>query len=639
MPEWLTSPDGSIWHPQARLLGGDARLILSCALGSAVVYVAAWLFGSVGKKQREAAVALLHPQPPQIARGWKGKPLESTDLLAPADQSGLQIRAFDPSTGWHLATLEADTQHTIDTKLDLADSAAKLWCDSKWSQRRKLLNSILEWVIAEQDTIVRVACRDTGKTAVDAFFGEILPTSCKLKYLIANSENVLKPESRPSGNLLLLHKRSTVFHRPLGVCLASVSWNYPFHNILGPITAALASGNAIVVKPSEYVAFSTTYYVQCLHRILQKLNLPTSLITLVLCHPPLAPYLSRHPKINHITFIGSEGVGRKVMADASVNLTPVTLELGGKDPVVVLKSTRISEFASVFMRSVFQSVGQNCIGAERFVVHASLVDELIDTIKPRVAALRCGSWLEDTAQGRLESRTKDAATPDTADCGAMISPANFSKLESLIADAVKRGARLHHGGKRLSHPKWTDGSYFQPTLISHVTPDMPIAQEELFAPVFLIMSFDTLDDAVRLANSTRMGLGSSVFGNDRSEIAYVASRIQSGMVNVNDFGVSYLNQSLPFGGVKASGFGRFAGPEGLKGLCSTQVVVQDRLFQSVRTSIPPPVDYPLRDSWRAYEFVAGLHWLAFAPDWEASARGLWGVIREAIGWGGGKKSK
>ncbi|CAO1639280.1 unnamed protein product [Sympodiomycopsis kandeliae] len=631
MPQqWLASPDGSLFHPQAQILGRDARLLLSVLVGSALAYAASLLINRMAHNQKEAPVALLHPRPPQIAKGWQGKQLESTSLLGPDDQLGLQIRAFDPSTAWHLATLEADTKDTIDTKLDLATSAAHHYRQSSWPTRKKLLNSILEWVIAEQDTIVRVACRDTGKTAIDAVFGEILTTSAKLKYLTANAEEVLKPQVRPPGSVLMLHKKSTVHYRPMGVCLASVSWNYPFHNILGPITAALASGNAIVVKPSEHVAFSTTYYIQCLHRILQALDLPTSLVTLVLCHPPLAPYLTSHRQINHITFIGSEGVGRKVMADASANLTSVTLELGGKDPAVVLKSARIKEFHSVFMRAVFQSVGQNCIGIERFVVHQSLVDELVSLVKPRIEALQCGSWLQDTLRGSLEKRNHTAKDV-TVDCGAMISDANFDRLESLISQAVSQGAQLHCGGRRFSHPRWTGGHYFQPTLLSGVTPDMAIAQEEAFAPVFLIMSFDKLDEAISIANSTRMALGSSIFGEDRKEISYVQSRLHAGMTNINDFAVSYLNQSLPFGGVKSSGFGRFAGPEGLKGLCTTQVVVEDRLFSYIRTSIPPPVDYPISNSWRGYEFVVGLHWLAFGPDLETRVRGLWGVIREAIG--------
>lgn len=320
----------------------------------------------------------------------------------------------------------------------------------------------------------------------------------------------------------------------MGVLLASVSWNYPFHNILGPILAALASGNAVIVKPSENVAFSTTYYVQCIHRILEALKLPTSLVTLVLVHPPLAPYLTKHPLIKHVTFIGSEGVGRKVMVDAATNLTPVTLELGGKDPAILLKSTKVKDIASVCMRAVFQSAGQNCIGIERFIVHESLVEQLLAIIVPRAEKLRCGSWLEDTPKGRWEEVAAKGVENEGVDFGAMISNAGFDKLEVLIKDAVKRGATVHTGGQRFSHPKWPAGHYFQPTVISGVTSDMPIAQTELFAPVFLILAFSETQEAVDIANGTSMGLGSSVFGNDKRDVDFVKSRMVSGMVNVND---------------------------------------------------------------------------------------------------------
>lgn len=628
-PALIDSPDGTIWHPAALIFGIDARLLLSTITGSLFVYAASHIFSRLDKNRREAPVKVVHPTPPQILPGWQGKQLESTALLSSDDPLGLQIRCFDASTGWHLGTLEADTRATIDTKLDLATAAAGTWKDSSWIVRRQLLKSILEWVLFDQERIVRVACRDTGKPAVDAFFGEILVTSSKLKYLIENAHKALKPESRPNGNLLLAHKKSTLYYKPYGVVLASVSWNYPFHNILGPITAALASGNAIVVKPSEHVAFSTTYYVQCIHRILQALKLPTSLVTLVLAHPPLAPYLTMHPSIKHITFIGSEGVGRKVMVDAARNLTPVTLELGGKDPAIVLPDVKIKEFASVFLRAVFQSAGQNCIGIERFIVHESLINDLVERTVPVVKDLRLGSWLQDTIKGRLQVSGPDRGE-DRVDCGAMITDAQFDRLEELIRDAVGKGAALHTGGKRHRHPRWPAGNYFEPTVLSNVTADMDIAQCECFAPVFLIMPYKEVSDAIRLANGTRMGLGASVFGNNAEQVRYVQHRIESGMCNLNDFAVSYLNQSLPFGGVKSSGFGRFAGPEGLRGLCYTQAVIEDRFFSWIRTSIPPPVDYPLTNSTRAFNFVAGLHYLAFAQDWKSRAAGLRDVIMEAI---------
>lgn len=625
--QWFQSPDGSLWHPDATIFGRSARLLLSTLCSSLAVYIVSYFFASLDKNRKEQPIHVSHPTPPQVLPGWEGRCLESLSLTAPGDLHGLQIRCFDASTGWHLATLEADTATTIDAKLERASIAAANWAQSSWTVRRRLLKSILEWVLNDQDRIVRVACRDTGKAAIDAFFGEILVTSSKLKYLIESASKVLEPESRPNGNLLLLHKKSKVYFKPMGVVYASVSWNYPFHNILGPITAALASGNAIVVKPSEYVAFSTTYYVQCIHRILQALELPTSLVTLALTHPPLAPYLTQHPRIKHVTFIGSESVGRKVMADAAKNLTPVTLELGGKDPAIVLPGSKVGPIASVFLRAVYQSAGQNCIGIERFVIHQSLVEPLLKAVLPRVGQMQCGSWLQDTKKGRNQPR--DEQPEGQVDCGAMISDANFDALEGLIIDAIKRGAKVHTGGKRYRHPKWGAGCYFEPTILSGVTKDMPIAQTELFAPVFLVMPFETIDEAISIANGTTMGLGSSVFGEDYQQLHYVRSRLDCGMVNLNDFAVSYLNQALPFGGVKSSGFGRFAGPEGLRALCYTQAVIEDRFFSWIRTSIPPPVDYPMRDSSSSFAFVAGLHHLAFAPDLLRRAKGLWRLLRAA----------
>ncbi|PWN25026.1 ALDH-like protein [Jaminaea rosea] len=631
---WVDSPDGTLWHPRAQIYGKDVRLILSTLVGSLLVWLAMTILSLLDSRRKESPVHAHHPTPPQIQPGWEGKCLESTELLDPKDTLGLQIRCFDASTGWHLATLEADTRQTIDDKLAAASEAAKKWEGSEWSARRRLLRSILAWIVEDQEKIVRVACRDTGKAAVDAYFGEILTTSSKLHYLIENAEKVLRPETRPNGNILLAHKRSRVHYKPLGVVAAMVSWNYPFTNILSPIVAALASGNAIVVKPSEHVAFSTTYYVQCLHRLLSAMELPTSLITLVLAHPPLAPYLTMHPRIKHITFIGSEATGRKVMIDAARNLTPVVLELGGKDPAVLLPDVYIASVAPILMRAVYQSAGQNCIGLERFIVHETRVAELVAAIEPRVRALRCGSWMEDTAQGRNDDKGED---PHHVDMGAMISSARFDELESLIKSAISQGAKLHCGGSRLRHPRWPAGAYFQPTLLSAVTPEMAIAQQEVFAPIFLIMPYagkhhrQAVESAVRIANDgTGMGLGSSVFGQSEAPVRWVAERMEAGMVNLNDFAVSYLNQALPFGGVKRSGFGRFAGPEGLRGLCYAQAVVEDRLFKSVRTKIPGVVDYPMAPSRDAWAFVSGLHDMAFAPGVGQRARGLWSVVRGAI---------
>lgn len=160
---WLDSPDGTLWHPRAQIYGKDVRLILSTLVGSLLVWLAMTILSLLESRRKESSVHAHHPTPPQIQPGWEGKCLESTELLDPRDTLGLQIRCFDASTGWHLATLEADTRQTIDDKLAAASEAAKKWEGSEWSARRRLLRSILAWIVEDQEKIVRVACRDTGK--------------------------------------------------------------------------------------------------------------------------------------------------------------------------------------------------------------------------------------------------------------------------------------------------------------------------------------------------------------------------------------------------------------------------------------------------------------------------------------------
>jgi len=175
----------------------------------------------------------------------------------------------------------------------------------------------------------------------------------------------------------------------------------------------------------------------------------------------------------------------------------------------------------------------------------------------------------------------------------MISPASFDTLESLIAEAVSQGARLLVGGKRYAHKTHTHGHYFSPTLLVDVTRDMRIAQEELFAPIFLVMRAESVSDAISLANSTVYALGASVFGYNQTEVQTVVRGVEAGMVAVNDFGAYYAVQ-LPFGGVKGSGYGRFAGEEGLRGLCNLKSVCVDRFPGLIGTGIPPRVDYPIQ---------------------------------------------
>ncbi|TKY89896.1 hypothetical protein EX895_001193 [Sporisorium graminicola] len=590
-----------------------------------VVLLISRISSSVNAYVAEQGVSLTIPAPPQARAGWTGTVLDKPSIRDASKPA--KIICYDPATAFFIGEVDADTPESIARKIGAAKKAQVAWGRSSFALRRKALRTMQKWVVRDAETITRVAARDTGKTAIDAAFGELLTTCSKLAWTINNGEKVLRTETR-SNNLLLAHKVCTVRHEPMGVVAACVSWNYSAHNVMGPVISSLFAGNAVVVKASELVAWSATYFVDAMRQCLRVSGCDPELIQLVTCWPDAAEALTQSPDIAHITFIGSEGVGKLVAQAATKELTPVTLELGGKDPAILLSDADLKQFGSTFMRSCFQGAGQNCIGIERFVVDAAISERLARIVEPRIRALKVGSFMDQSRFGSsCATRSSKLDADERVDVGAMITDVRFDRLEQLITQAVAQGAKLLVGGKRFHHPRWTHGHYFSPTLLTNVTPDMAIANEELFAPVFLILPFPTanLDAAIKIANGTRYGLGSSVFGNNLEQCTYISERLDAGMVNINDFGVSYLNQALPFGGVKKSGYGRFAGPEGLLALTQPKAVTRDRVFAWIRTGIPPRLDYPLASPDKSWGFVQGLLRLAYGG-WAVRVRGVLDLI-------------
>lgn len=279
----------------------------------------------------------------------------------------------------------------------------------------------------------------------------------------------------------------------------------------------------------------------------------------------------------------------------------------------------LEKVGHILLRGVFQAAGQNCIGIERVVALPKAYEKLLAFLTPRVRALRSGSALS------LESPDAKKDATDAVDVGASISAASFDNLEALIAEAVAQGATLVVGGTRYAHPDHPRGHYFSPTLLAGVTPSMCIAQTECFAPVFLLMRAASVQDAVAIANGTEYGLGASVFGGCRADLEYVVDSVESGMVSVNDFAVYYAVQ-LPFGGVKGSGYGRFAGEEGLRGLCNTKAVCRDRFPGIVETGIPPELQVPIGNAARAWEMAKGVVELGYGESLGRRVKGLRTVV-------------
>ncbi|KAH8099755.1 meiotic sister-chromatid recombination aldehyde dehydrogenase [Cristinia sonorae] len=580
-----------------------------------------WLVIYRYRSIRNRAVPFRVTPPTQIGPTWDAAKIESPRIDAHELDPTLRppayaaerkyITCYDPATSYHLDTIMADNTQSIEQKIQKAAVAQATWAKTGFAERKRVMRSLKKWLVDNQTTAAKVAARDTGKTLLDAALGEILVTCTKLDWLVNHGERVLKPESRYT-NFLMFYKSSKVHFEPLGTVAGIVSWNYPLHNAWSPIIAALFAGNSIVIKCSEQVVWSTQFFVDVVKACLEACGHDPDLVQLVCCYPEDAKALTQSPWIRHITFIGSEDVGRIIVQDATAHLTPVTLELGGKDPAIIMPATPLEQYMSIILRGIFQNAGQNCIGIERVIVHSSQYDQVYRILNERAQQLRLGCAI---------SRPMDGHIP-TVDCGAMISSHRFPELKNLIETAINHGATCEAGGDVWNHPYYEHGLFFLPTVLGNVDPHSLIAQKEVFAPIVLVMKYETLDEAVDIANGTRYGLGASVFGPDQERCEQIAQRLVCGMVAINDFATFYTSQDLPFGGTKMSGYGRFGGPEGLRSLTYPKAIVSDRWPWLFQTTIPQVLDYPIRSVSQSWEFISGLIGFVYGDNWRVRIRHL-----------------
>lgn len=504
-------------------------------------------------------------------------PAETT--LTPQSAGEGSIQCFDKGTNAPIGVVPALNASDVEAVVKRARVAQKTWAKTSFSTRRKLMFSLLHYVIEHQRFICKTASVECGKTMMDGSLGEILTTLEKLRWTASRGEEALQEEVRDVG-LMTIHKRATVTYVPYGVIGAIVSWNYPFHNIFGPMISALFAGNAFVGKTSEFSSFYARYYENIVREGLKQLGQSPDLVSFVTGFAEAGQAVIDFS--DKVTFIGSPGVGKLVMKRASETLTPVVLELGGKDPAVILPDADMSQVIPIVMRGTFQNCGQNCVGLERVVIHSSLHDKFVETVTAKTKQL---------SQGPQSCGLNDL--------GAMtMGPAAVAKIQKLVDDSVAAGAKVLVGGKAGDKKQ-----FFPPTIITNVTPDTPIAKEEVFGPIMVIMTFNTDDEAIQLVNSCPYGLGASVFYENIARARNVANQLETGMCNINDFGINYLCQSLPFGGVKISGFDRFAGREGLRGNCVPRAQTQDRI-PGVKTLIPEVLQYPISEG--AFTFMEHL---------------------------------
>ncbi len=466
------------------------------------------------------------------------------------------IECVEPTTRRSLGTVRALSPAEVQEVVERARTAQVALRRASFAKRRRVLERMLQTVLDEKEELVDVVCRVSGKTRENALTGEIWTVAERLRWHIANGEKHLRPERVSSG--LLVHKRATIEYLPRGVVGGIVPWNYPLQNVMNPIIPAIISGNACVVKASEWVAHASARFEKIAQDALEAEGLPRDLVRIVDGYAETGRALVESG-VDVLIFIGSVPNGRRVLEASVKNLTPVVLELGGKDPLVVCDDAHIEQAAHAALGGTYINCGQNCVASERILV----MDGAYESFENAIAGL-----VRDFRQGPpLEGRTVDV--------GGMVTPLQLQLVDGLVRKAIAQGARVVAGGAPTLEDR---GSFFRPTVLADVTPDMEIFQEEVFGPVMLLCRVRDDAHAIEVANATRFGLGASVFSRDAKRARRIADAIESGMVAINDFGgMTYMAQDLPFGGIKESGFGRMNGRDGLRSLCNARAVLEDRI--------------------------------------------------------------
>src|ERR1700753_2002750 len=397
------------------------------------------------------------------------------------------------------------------------------------------------------DRVVATTCSETGKTFEDAELAEIGYAGNAFGFWAKQGPEYLADERIKSSQVLVKGKKLIMRYRPLGLIGVIGPWNYPLTNSFGDCIPALMAGNSVILKPSEVTPLTSMLMAEGM----RECGLPENVLQIATGRGETGAALIEH--VDMIMFTGSTKTGTKVAEAAARRLIPSSLELGGKDPMIVLSDADVERAANFATYYSMQNAGQTCISIERVYVEEPVYDEFVSKVSEKVRELRVGK-----PEG-----------PGSVEVGAITFPPQMETIKDHVADAIQKGARVLVGG----HEAPGAGRFFEPTVLVDVDHTMKCMTEETFGPTLPIMKVADTDEAVRLANDSPYGLAASVFSKDTDRGEAVARRLEAGAANVNDAMINYTVLELPMGGAKASGLGSRHGAGGIRKYCSQQAIV------------------------------------------------------------------
>ncbi len=469
----------------------------------------------------------------------------------PVELERPELVSYDPATGEEVGRAPLTMPEEVAHAVIHAREAQAEWANLSFRERAKVVMKAREIILKELEQIALLISRETGKPVAEAVAMELTPTLDLIQYFARRTESLLMPERIPLGQYGLMGRLSYTMYKPLGVVGIISPWNFPWATPLDEVVMALMAGNAVVLKPSELTPLTGLK----IKEVFARAGLADGLLEVVTGNGSVGAALVG-AGVDKIMFTGSVATGKRVAEAAARYLIPVVLELGGKDPMIVLEDADIRNAARAAVWGAFANSGQACASVERCYVHESIAPQFIEEVVAETKRLH---------QGIGVSRD--------VDIGSMTSEDQLEKVESHVRGAKIKGATVLIGGQRRRDLK---GPFFEPTVLTNVNHEMDVMSEETFGPVLPIMTFQTDDEAVSLANDSHYGLTASVWTRHIARGERLAESIEAGTVMVNEVLYTHGIAQTPWGGVKESGFGRTHGSAGLFELVSPRHIHVNR---------------------------------------------------------------